>query len=111
MSFDGMFTYGMTHELNEKIMGGRITKIHQPYKHDVIFHIRAKGKNQKLLLSAHPSYSRVHITAQASFLTMDFCLIILCTPSESATVTIAGSPSGIAATANETPAKNILYRS
>ncbi|SPT92780.1 persistent RNA/DNA binding protein [Bacillus subtilis] len=26
MSFDGMFTYGMTHELNEKIMGGRITK-------------------------------------------------------------------------------------
>lgn len=66
MSFDGMFTYGMTHELNEKIMGGRITKIHQPYKHDVIFHIRAKGKNQKLLLSAHPSYSRVHITAQAS---------------------------------------------
>lgn len=65
MSFDGMFTYGMTHELNEKIMGGRITKVHQPYKHDVIFHIRAKGKNQKLLLSAHPSYSRVHITAQA----------------------------------------------
>ncbi|WP_232460816.1 NFACT family protein [Bacillus halotolerans] len=22
-------------------MGGRITKVHQPYKHDVIFHIRA----------------------------------------------------------------------
>ncbi|MCY7768297.1 tRNA modification protein RqcH, partial [Bacillus inaquosorum] len=65
MSFDGMFTYGMTHELNEKMMGGRITKVHQPYKHDVIFHIRANGKNQKLLLSAHPSYSRVHITTQA----------------------------------------------
>ncbi len=46
MSFDGMFTYGMTHELNEKIMGGRITKVHQPYKHDVIFHIRAKEKTK-----------------------------------------------------------------
>ncbi|WP_406590050.1 NFACT family protein [Bacillus atrophaeus] len=64
MSFDGMFTYGMTHELNERITGGRITKIHQPFKHDVIFHIRANGKNQKLLLSAHPSYSRVHLTNQ-----------------------------------------------
>lgn len=46
MSFDGMFTYGMTHELNERITGGRITKIHQPFKHDVIFHIRANGKTK-----------------------------------------------------------------
>ncbi len=65
MSFDGMFTYGMTHELNSRIAGGRITRVHQPFKHDVIFHIRANGKNHKLLLSAHPSYSRAHITNQA----------------------------------------------
>ncbi|MCP6681463.1 Rqc2 family fibronectin-binding protein [Bacillus nakamurai] len=65
MSFDGMFTYGMTHELNSQIAGGRITRVHQPFKHDVIFHIRANGKNHKLLLSAHPSYSRVHLTDQA----------------------------------------------
>lgn len=65
MSFDGMFTYGMTHELNSRIAGGRITRVHQPFKHDVIFHIRANGKNHKLLLSAHPSYSRVHVTNQA----------------------------------------------
>ncbi|MFA1794347.1 NFACT family protein [Bacillus velezensis] len=65
MSFDGMFTYGMTHELNSRIAGGRITRVHQPFKHDVIFHIRANGKNHKLLLSAHPSYSRVHMTNQA----------------------------------------------
>lgn len=50
MSFDGMFTYGMTHELNDKIMGGRITKIHQPYKHDVIFHIRAKEKPKTIII-------------------------------------------------------------
>ncbi|WP_077736864.1 Rqc2 family fibronectin-binding protein [Bacillus sonorensis] len=62
MSFDGIFTYGMTEELNKVIQGGRIAKIHQPFKHELIFHIRANGKNVKLLLSAHPSYARVHLT-------------------------------------------------
>ena len=36
------------------------------------------------------------------------CLIIRCTPRDRATVTMAGSPSGMAATARETPAKNML---
>ncbi|MCM3209412.1 Rqc2 family fibronectin-binding protein [Bacillus licheniformis] len=62
MSFDGIFTYGMIEELNEAIRGGRIAKIHQPFKHELVFHIRANGKNRKLLLSAHPSYARVHLT-------------------------------------------------
>lgn len=62
MSFDGIFTYGMTNELQETLTGGRISKIHQPYKHELIFHIRANGKNHKLLLSAHPSYARVQLT-------------------------------------------------
>ncbi|MFS0656082.1 NFACT family protein [Bacillus sp. 179-C3.3 HS] len=62
MSFDGIFTYGMTNELQEALAGGRISKIHQPYKHELIFHIRANGRNHKLLLSAHPSYARVQLT-------------------------------------------------
>ncbi|MCY7815834.1 NFACT family protein [Bacillus haynesii] len=62
MSFDGIFTYGMIEELNETIRGGRIAKIHQPFKHELVFHIRANGQNRKLLLSAHPSYARVHLT-------------------------------------------------
>ncbi|WHF28518.1 NFACT RNA binding domain-containing protein [Bacillus altitudinis] len=62
MSFDGIFTYGMTNELQETLTGGRISKIHQPYKHELIFQIRSKGKNHKLLLSAHPSYARVQLT-------------------------------------------------
>ncbi|MEI4788986.1 NFACT RNA binding domain-containing protein [Bacillus sp. FJAT-53060] len=62
MSFDGIFTYGMTNELQDTLTGGRISKIHQPYKHELIFHIRANGRNHKLLLSAHPSYARVQLT-------------------------------------------------
>lgn len=62
MSFDGIFTYGITNELKTTIESGRISKIYQPYKNELIFQIRANGKNQKLLLSAHPSYARIHLT-------------------------------------------------
>ncbi len=62
MSFDGMFTHVMVHELNNVLLGGRISKIHQPSKQEILFQIRTSGCNNKLLLSAHPSYARLHIT-------------------------------------------------
>lgn len=62
MSFDGLFTRAMTEELTRELKGGRINKIHQPYKNEIILVVRANGKNHKLLLSAHPSYARVQLT-------------------------------------------------
>lgn len=62
MSFDGVFTHGMVQELQKLLVGGRISKIHQPYLNEVVFVIRSQGKNHKLLLSAHPTYARVQIT-------------------------------------------------
>lgn len=62
MSFDGLFTKAMVDELSRLLKGGRINKVHQPYKNEVIFTIRANGINQKLLLSAHPSYARAQLT-------------------------------------------------
>ncbi len=32
MSFDGVFTHSMVHELTETLVSGRISKIHQPYE-------------------------------------------------------------------------------
>lgn len=65
MSFDGLFTRAITKELSESLQGGRVNKIHQPYKNEIILIIRAKGKNHKLLLSAHPSYARVQLTVES----------------------------------------------
>ena len=62
MSFDGIFTHLMTKELTNQLVGGRISKIHQPYENELMLIIRSQGKNQTLLLSAHPSYSRVQLT-------------------------------------------------
>ncbi|HEY4554065.1 MAG TPA: NFACT family protein, partial [Bacillaceae bacterium] len=62
MSFDGIFTRAMTEELSRALLGGRISKIHQPYKNEIIAVVRSGGMNHKLLLSAHPSYSRIQLT-------------------------------------------------
>ncbi|MGE8204143.1 Rqc2 family fibronectin-binding protein [Heyndrickxia sp. NPDC080065] len=62
MSFDGLFTRAMTKELADTIKGGRINKIHQPYKNEIIIVTRANGENHKLLISAHPSYARIQLT-------------------------------------------------
>jgi predicted ribosome quality control (RQC) complex YloA/Tae2 family protein len=55
----------MVDELARTLKGGRINKVHQPYKNEVILTIRANGVNQKLLFSAHPSYARVQLTNEA----------------------------------------------
>jgi predicted ribosome quality control (RQC) complex YloA/Tae2 family protein len=62
MSLDGFTIRAMVHELNPLLCGGRITKIYQPGTTEILLHIRASGKNHKLLLSAHPAYARVQLT-------------------------------------------------
>jgi len=65
MAFDGLFTRAITHEIANSLQTGRISKIYQPSKYEVLLHIRANGKNQKLLISAHPTYARMHLTNQS----------------------------------------------
>lgn len=62
MSFDGLFTHLMVDELNETIVNGRLSKIHQPYDHELMLIFRNHGKNMTLLLSAHPSFARIQLT-------------------------------------------------
>lgn len=64
MAFDGLFTTAMVHEL-QVLQDGRISRIHQPNEHEVIFTIRAQRQNYRLLVSIHPSYSRIHFTEEA----------------------------------------------
>src|SRR5690625_7712335 len=62
MPFDGIVTGAIVHELNEKIAGGRINKIYQPTKTEVVITVRNNRQNYSLLLSIHPSYARLHLT-------------------------------------------------
>lgn len=62
MSFDGLFTHAMAHELNQTLAGGRIMKVHQPYANEVFLVIRHERTNYPLLLSAHPALARAQIS-------------------------------------------------
>lgn len=61
MPFDGVFTNSIVKELSE-FVEGKIDKVHQPSKDEIILIIKKDRKNIKLLLSANPSFPRVHIT-------------------------------------------------
>jgi predicted ribosome quality control (RQC) complex YloA/Tae2 family protein len=63
MALDGMFIYALLKEL-QSLIGGRISKIYQPFERDLIFHIRAQGQVYRLLLSADPTYPRVYISTE-----------------------------------------------
>lgn len=62
MPFDGIVTKSVVEELREKIVQGRISKIHQPTDTELVITIRNQRKNHTLLLSIHPSYARFHLT-------------------------------------------------
>ncbi|MGI2327246.1 Rqc2 family fibronectin-binding protein [Planococcus sp. YIM B11945] len=78
MAFDGLFTKAMTREL-QTLVSGRISKVHQPNQLELLLHIRAQGHNHKLLISIHPSYSRIHITGMANVNPSEppmFCMLL-----------------------------------
>lgn len=62
MSFDGIMTRAVAAELQNNLTSGRISKVYQPHKTDLVLTIRANGKNHKLLISANPSFARMHLT-------------------------------------------------
>lgn len=62
MSFDGLFTHAMVTELRQTLVGGRISKINQPYQNELILTIRANRQNYPVLLSADPTYPRIQTT-------------------------------------------------
>ncbi|MCF6094875.1 NFACT family protein [Microaerobacter geothermalis] len=62
MSFDGFVIHAIANELKSNCLQGKISKIYQPEEEDLVFHIRAKGKNLKILLSANPAFPRVYLT-------------------------------------------------
>ncbi len=65
MPYDGSVVYAIVHELNRTILNGKIDKIYQPEKDELIINIRSYRDNYKLLLSASPAYPRVHLTEES----------------------------------------------
>lgn len=62
MAYDGFITKGILNELNTSIIGGKINKIFQPTKNELLLGIYSQGKNYALLVSVLSSMYRMHLT-------------------------------------------------
>lgn len=63
MALDGTFLLAVKQELMP-LVGGRIEKIHQPSKEEIVISIRTRENSSKLLISASAGSARVHITKE-----------------------------------------------
>lgn len=61
MALDGAFLYTIKQEL-QFLIGGKVDKIHQPSREELLISIRVKGGIYKLLICVSASSSRVHVT-------------------------------------------------
>ena len=62
MAFDAVTMKALVAELYENIIDGRIDKIHQPERDEIVLHIRTRLENYKLVLSASAAHPRIHFT-------------------------------------------------
>lgn len=61
MALDAITLRAITHELKTALDGGKIDKITQPEKDELIFTIRSQKTNYRLLVSASSSNARIHL--------------------------------------------------
>ncbi|MDY6064779.1 MAG: NFACT RNA binding domain-containing protein [Finegoldia sp.] len=79
MSFDGIVTKAVVDDLKEKIVGGKINKVNQPDKNEIILSIYKDKKTYKLLITASSSFSRMHFTDQIKenpLQVYNFCMLL-----------------------------------
>jgi len=62
ISLDGNIVRQLTREFNETLLTGRINKIYQLSKYDLLFVVNTKNGKQQLLISNSPNYARIHLT-------------------------------------------------
>ncbi len=60
MAYDGILMAALTHELKERLVGGRVDKIHQPEQDALIIHI--KSYKEKLMLYISANSNLPHMT-------------------------------------------------
>ena len=78
MAFDALSLSILQQELHQKLVDGKITKIYQPEKDEIVLHIFNKC-NYKLVISANASVNRIHLTdktTEAPQVAPAFCMLL-----------------------------------
>lgn len=62
MAFDGIVVKKVVQELDSCLIGGKINKVYQPNKNEILFGIYANAKHYNLLINIDASNCRMHLT-------------------------------------------------
>lgn len=62
MALDGVFLNQVKNELSALLIGGRVDKIYQPSREEIVFQIKTRNGVERLLFSTSAGMARVHIT-------------------------------------------------
>ena len=62
MPLDALCLTAVAGEVRAAVQGGKIDKIYQPTRDEVVLYIRGPAGNVRLLLSANPGHPRAHLT-------------------------------------------------
>lgn len=79
MALDGLVISNVVYELKDKLVDGRITKISQPEKDELVLTIKNNQDNYKLFLSANASLPLVYLTQenkQNPMTAPGFCMLL-----------------------------------
>lgn len=79
MAFDGITTKSISYELQHSILGGKINKIFEPNKNEVLLSIYANGKNYSLNICIDSNLYRIHLTTNAKpnpLNAPNFCMLL-----------------------------------
>ena len=79
MAFDGITVSCIVHELNDKLLNGRLFKIAQPENDELFLTIKVNKEQYRLMISANASLPLIYLTEQtkASPLTApSFCMLL-----------------------------------
>lgn len=79
MALDGIFLYSVAEELREELVNGRVDKVNQPEKDEIIISIKSSYKIFKLLISASAVFPKIHLTSigkQNPIKAPSFCMVL-----------------------------------
>ena len=62
MAFDGIVIKQIIKELNTCLLNGKINKVYEPNKNEILFGIYNNGKNYLLNININPVNYRIHLT-------------------------------------------------
>lgn len=65
MALDGIFLNLIKNEILDTALMGKVDKIHQPSREELVIHLRTKSGTKKLLLSVRANSPRIHFTEHA----------------------------------------------